>query len=249
MNDVTQTQLKVVVERAVRPVRATMARKRQMREELLSHLVATFEEELEKAGDEQAALGRAERRFGDPKALSEQLQDTVSWWNQFEAYSDKQYYLRPGESLWHFTGRFMLFVGAQYVVPSLAVPPILLLLGKQDRIGLAIHILVVICIFGWTFSFLSAVLPDRIGRALFGRDSERSRMRAGLYCLASLAIFPAIAFFTYWALSSDLAASFHHLLFGCYFAIVAPPVLIATAWHMAKTRRSEEEWTSLRIEE
>ena len=40
MNDANLTELKVVVERTVQPIRATMARKRRMREELLAHLVA-----------------------------------------------------------------------------------------------------------------------------------------------------------------------------------------------------------------
>ena len=40
MNEVTLKELKIVVERAVRPVRATLARKRKMREELLAHLTA-----------------------------------------------------------------------------------------------------------------------------------------------------------------------------------------------------------------
>ena len=49
MNDVILRELKIVVERAVRPVRATIARKRRMREELLAHLMAIFEEESREA--------------------------------------------------------------------------------------------------------------------------------------------------------------------------------------------------------
>ena len=56
MNDSTLTELKVVVERAVRPLQASLAQKRRMREELLGHLLSTFEEEAAKVGDEQAAL-------------------------------------------------------------------------------------------------------------------------------------------------------------------------------------------------
>jgi len=37
--------LKTIVERAVRPVRASASRKRRMREELLTHVVGVFEEE------------------------------------------------------------------------------------------------------------------------------------------------------------------------------------------------------------
>ena len=38
MNESTLTQLKIIVERAVRPVRASISRKRKMREELLAHV-------------------------------------------------------------------------------------------------------------------------------------------------------------------------------------------------------------------
>ena len=82
MNDVTLKDLKIVVERAVRPVRATLARKRRMREELLAHLVSIFEEEAENLGDDRAALLAAKKRFGDPKELTGQLQETVSRWGQ-----------------------------------------------------------------------------------------------------------------------------------------------------------------------
>ena len=78
MNDVSLKELKIVVERAVRPVRATMARKRRMREELLAHLTAIFEEESAKLADERAALDQAKQRFGDPRELTGQLQETVS---------------------------------------------------------------------------------------------------------------------------------------------------------------------------
>lgn len=85
MSDAPLTQLKIAVERAVRPVGATMARKRQMREELLAHLAAIFQEELGKTGDEQKALATARRRFGDSAELSRQLQEVVSWWDRFAA--------------------------------------------------------------------------------------------------------------------------------------------------------------------
>ena len=56
MNDASLTELKVVVEQAVQPVRATMARKGRMREELLTHLVAIFDEEEKRLADERSAL-------------------------------------------------------------------------------------------------------------------------------------------------------------------------------------------------
>ena len=53
-----------------------------MREELLAHLTAIFEEEVEKLGDDRPALDRAKRRFGDPSELTAQLQDAVPFWDR-----------------------------------------------------------------------------------------------------------------------------------------------------------------------
>ena len=58
MNESTLTQLKIIVERAVRPVRASTSRKRKMREELLAHVSGVFEEEA----------AQARRRTGRPGA-------------------------------------------------------------------------------------------------------------------------------------------------------------------------------------
>ena len=66
MNESTLTQLKIIVERAVRPVEASIARKRKMREELLAHVVGVFEEESTKLADERTALERTALRFGNP---------------------------------------------------------------------------------------------------------------------------------------------------------------------------------------
>ena len=61
MNESTLTQLKILVERAVRPVRASMSCKLKMREELLAHINAVFDEEAARLHDEQAVLERTAR--------------------------------------------------------------------------------------------------------------------------------------------------------------------------------------------
>jgi hypothetical protein len=77
MNESALKQLKIIVERAVRPVRASRWRKRKMREELLAHVSAVFEEEMATLGDEPAALDRTAQRFGNPAELTAQLQSSV----------------------------------------------------------------------------------------------------------------------------------------------------------------------------
>jgi len=77
MNEFTLTELKIIVERAVRPVRASMSRKRKMREELLAHVGHVFEEEFAQLGDDRAALERTALRFGNPAEVTGQLQESV----------------------------------------------------------------------------------------------------------------------------------------------------------------------------
>jgi hypothetical protein len=77
MNEFTLTQLKIIVERAVRPVRASTTRKRKMREELLAHVCGVFDEELARLGDDRAALERTALRFGNPAEVTSQLQESV----------------------------------------------------------------------------------------------------------------------------------------------------------------------------
>jgi hypothetical protein len=77
MNEASLTRLKIIVERAVRAVRASTRRKRAMREELLAHVLGVFEEESARLGDDRAALEWTALRFGDPTEVTSQLQATI----------------------------------------------------------------------------------------------------------------------------------------------------------------------------
>lgn len=83
MSDLDVTaRLKIHVERIVRPISANYRRKDEMREELLAHLTALYEEELSAESDEgiaeDKALARAVSRFGDPEKLRAELQRSVT---------------------------------------------------------------------------------------------------------------------------------------------------------------------------
>jgi hypothetical protein len=74
--------LRIHVERIVRPIRASVPRKNKMREELLAHLKAAFDEERVAATTESVALERAKERLGDPDALRNELQSSVPWYER-----------------------------------------------------------------------------------------------------------------------------------------------------------------------
>src|SRR5262249_22698702 len=78
MDESTLRQLEIIVERAVRPVEASVFCKRKMREELLAHVSAVFEEEAVKLGEERAALEGTAQRVWDPVELTRQLPESVS---------------------------------------------------------------------------------------------------------------------------------------------------------------------------
>jgi len=244
MNDTVLKQLKIVVERAVRPVRVTIARKCRMREELLAHLVSIFEEEAAKGGDDEAVLDRAKRRFGDPSELSGQLQESVSRWERFRAFSERLDF-QPGESLWRPAMRLFLVTLAGYAIAMAVEVPIMIARGRVNEVPTALRIVFVVGLVSAAFSVAFILLAHGMRRVLYGRESERSLRTAALYVLAALGFFPGLAFVTYWALTGDLAASLSHLRFACCFAPAAPVVFVLMARGLAIEWNGREEWEEL----
>ncbi len=74
-------QLRQLVERAVRPVRAGTMRKLAMREELYAHVSHIFDEEHDRLGDPHLAVVEVTRRFGSANNLSSELQASVPWFD------------------------------------------------------------------------------------------------------------------------------------------------------------------------
>jgi len=247
MNDIVRKQLQIVVEQAVRPVRVTIARKCRMREEMLAHLLSIYEEETAKAGSDEAALERAKQRFGDPRELCAQLQQSVSRWERFRAFSERLDY-RPGESPWRLAVRLFLSTLCGYAVATAATVPIMIARGRASEIPTALRIVLVMALATAALSVAFILLAHALRRVLYGRESDRSLLAAALYLLASLGVFPALAFATYWSLTGDLAASLAHLRFACWFAPVAPVVFVLMARGLAIEWNGREEWEELSLD-
>jgi hypothetical protein len=240
--------LKRVVEQAVRPVRATIARKRQMREELLAHLTAIFAEETEKLGDDQAALEQAKRRFGDPKELIGPLQEAVPRWNRLARLGDVGQRW-SGESLWHYAGRIAIFT---LIMLAAAMPIVLtftLVCGRPSELAIRVRVLFCISILDILLMVGFLLLIEGMYRALYREPSGRSWRLATVYGLLSMAFFPVLAFVWYWSLTGDFATSCTHFGFACRFAPLAPVLFALMARQTAETWRYYEEWASLQIDE
>ena len=186
MNDITEKELKIVVERTVRPVRATFYSKRKMREELLAHLVSIFEEEAEKLGDQQAALEQAKRRFGDPRELTTQLQQSVPRWDRCRSILENMG-CQPSESAWHLAAKHFLVM---LVIYSVYLPLWLLAHGNIRNLGpveaqrimalVLVGAVLITALFNVIFSVVLAPLLNKIGPDLAGK--RRGRILLAVLC-------------------------------------------------------------------
>jgi hypothetical protein len=248
MNDATLSELKIVVEQAVRPLRASNPRKRRMREELLSHLMTIYEDELGRLGDEQAALEQAGQRLGDPRELTGQFQKTEPAWSRF-AFLLEKLRLERGESLLHFAGKIVLLTFLLHATVILVLLPLLSITGRVSEIAMALHVFLVIGIASAAFVFVLGILADRIPRVAYGRASERSMRKTGLYSLASLPVLPLFTFVIYWSLPLDGSARLFHLQLSCFLSPTMPVLFLLLARQHAEGFRYEDEWASLEIGE
>jgi hypothetical protein len=100
-----------IVERVVRPLLANMQRKRKIRDELLAHLSAIYDEELTRCHDAEAAVAAAGKRFGDPAELTAELQPTVPRFERWESRLEPIFGWRAPESVVRWMARVAFQMG------------------------------------------------------------------------------------------------------------------------------------------
>jgi hypothetical protein len=228
MSDPNLTQLKIIVERAVRPVRASTPRKAKMRKELLAHVSDVYEEEA-KVGDEQVALARTQERFGPAAELTGQLQASVPRGDSFARFLE-DLVVRPGESTLRRATRNALMM-------SLLFCSAVLLRGQLWPIIPAAAVLF------FCFTFLNHWMRD----ALYG-TSGRSWLRAVLVGGASSLLIPGATFGVCLTITGEPWSSMRNILPLLPWAISLTWVPVAvTAYANEKELRYRREWDSLQI--
>ena len=175
MNENTHKALMIEVERAVRPVRTSQARKLRMREELLAHLSAIFEEEATRSSDEQSALDQAKQRFGDPCELAHELQQTVP-------ITSRTYYLLEmiGFRMMGDSPLMLVAKGLLFTISILAITAPLLLIaldfqGKTAEFGMREIIVIKTLVIIMGSVMLGVVFLSRLYRTFFAEGSRRFR--------------------------------------------------------------------------
>jgi hypothetical protein len=240
MNDATRTQLKILVERTVRPVRAGEARKRTMREELFAHVSAVFEEETDRLGDEDIALARTMERFGDPGELVAELQDAVPARDALERFVDYLWF-RPHESTLRRAMRHSAIAGllvlavlggtALFVNRQIGAWPV-------DALALSLSVFSAFFLFVFSFTFLAEWM-----RQALHSDTGRSPLKPMIVAAAGVALVLALGLWLEFARlrAGDLA------LVAAQGAVIAA-VLLHTANLIAERHRHHQEWATLPID-
>jgi hypothetical protein len=247
MNDTIHKALMVEVERAVRPVRTCQARKLRMREELLTHLTAIFEEEVTRCGDEQAALSQAKQRFGDPRELAHELQQTVPYINRVRCLLEIMgFRLSDSPMLFIVKGLLFIVIMLAILIPQLMI--ILALEGKMAEFGTRAYIVSVAIAINTVLWGMGFFYINRLRNTFFAERTRRFSARAAIDVLLCLCAFPFLAFSNYSILTGDLSASLAHARFACIFAPLAPVIFLLAAGQYDHEMRELEKWSKLEID-
>lgn len=248
MNEHIEREFKVVVERTVRPVRASRARKHRMRQDLLQHLQSVFDEELRQGLDESQALDRTLHRFGATDELATDLQRAVPWNDRLAFRLESLSANRPGESLARRAARLaLLMFAAMATAYFIVLPPILVLQGRQREMRQTWFLGVVICLTLAVLTFVFSLLAHAMRRAVF-LGQRRSLPRAVLVAVASSVVVPVVAFGAYWLLSGDVQLSLDAAITRTAIAMLVAPIgLVLFARATADELRADAEWAALQV--
>jgi ATP-dependent Clp protease ATP-binding subunit ClpC len=109
-------ELMKIVERVVRPVRASTPWKRRMRDELFAHLTGIYEQEVARLKSPALALEQAARRFGEPAELTGELECALPAYERFSRLIERWMLYRAPESAARYslrlaTNTFWLLAG------------------------------------------------------------------------------------------------------------------------------------------
>jgi hypothetical protein len=194
---IRHAQMKLV-ERAVRPVRGSIERKRKMREELLAHLTGIYEEELARVKNPTAAPRAAAERFGDPTQLARELNATLPLSERLGYYFNRNLVCRPHESASRYMLRFATGLTAFMAVFFCCIVLILVFLkeGWGTTLILARPIVGTLpCFFvdAWLLGVLYIKLRDAICGAPWARKSLSMAFVSGM-AIALVSFSTAIAF-------------------------------------------------------
>ena len=193
--------LMIHVERAVHPVIAERSTKYQMREELYAHLLSIYEQEREQSADDETAIASACKWFGEPSALTAELQQTVNCLERAVIPIEQWVYRRKHETVIRHTCRIVATFFLYYtilIVVTVGIHQLLAIAGLDPSGGrgawlTAIKVRVIIAMGCWFV--VNVAIFTMIGHAMC-RQLETGILRprswlvtGGLFATATFTAF------------------------------------------------------------
>jgi hypothetical protein len=255
--------LRKQIERAVRPVQAGKDRKLAMREELLAHLTTIYAEERERQPDDQVAMAAALERFGEPVALTAELNASVNlsqknayyidrWEDEFNRGLHYWFSRREGESWLHLALRSLCALVLFNLIIFVSIPLVCVLFygGPGDPQTLS-QLPILFLLF--VVSQAATIAATR--HMLHTLEGTSGSSRWIWICVQALLWSLFSAAFTVpfrWSLGGSLPVVKEVADVAFSFAVGLPPFFVFGVWcidHAKRFRKQLELWTKLTIDE
>jgi len=249
MNESTLAQLKIIVERAVRPLQASTPRKRKMREELLTNLSAIYDQELVRLRNPTEDLAAAADRFGNPDELAEQLQAVLPFYERIDFSIERWFAWRAPESVAKYALRqSVLAFGICATIFPLLFVGIILRYGWFRDVWTLIRVLTAVTLLTPAVQFVFTYAWIKMRDSLWGVFGSRKSLVLAFYYDAAIALVVMAEFVGFaWAARWNLSAAIDSVPLATTAGVVAavaafiisrwtgPATIRDTLWAMLDT--------------
>jgi hypothetical protein len=237
------------VERIVRPIQAMDDRKDRMREELLAHLEASFEQERAKQTDDGLARQRAMASLGDPVQLRNELQNSVSRMERLKAKNERLFNWHAPEPAWRYTLRAGVGVGLVFVL-FLPLVVVLLCALEPQAIVVAMGLMALMAVLTGINVFINGLLYFKVRDNLLGAFGiKTSWIRIVGYVLVSAGVVEGSGLFFLLTTGGGIGRDWSLLLGRSLVALVVPLLGVVVAWFRGAVEVRHAEWECLDIRE
>jgi ATP-dependent Clp protease ATP-binding subunit ClpC len=245
----TRISLMKLVERSVRPVRASIVRKRKMREELFAHLTVIFDEELARIGDPHAALAQAAQRFGEPAELARELDSSLPSYERISAYVERWVQYRAPETAARYAFRLAVHTfWTLAAVLGLVTCGVLLVYGWIDAVRSMLHVFAAIVLFTPLLQFAVGLTFVKLRDAMWGAFGSRRSAGRVLLFSAVIAIVAHVYLMGVAVVArSDFRAVLDANRWGGTIGLTAAVVLLAIAYFTGRDTIRDTQWAQLDV--
>jgi ATP-dependent Clp protease ATP-binding subunit ClpC len=239
-----------IVERAVRPVQASVQRKRKMREELFAHLTSIFEEELSRVKDPAAAVEAAARRFGEPAELAREINNSLPSHERLSSYFERWVLYRAPESAARYALRLAFYTFALLSgILGLVSAGVLLRYGWIADVRTLLRVFAAIIVLTPPAQFVVTLAYINLRNAMWGAfGSRKSGVRVAAFAALIAAVAQSYLMLVAALASMDVGAAIEAARVSGVIAIICPITFAVLAYTSGPTEIRDTQWALLDIE-